>query len=162
MMFVLLVVQIIILIYAGIQKDKFIGNMGEVIDKIWENAKKHPNSLNYMSSIELSVSSEFVWTPKQNFQFKSTYNKFQYKCCGKNGPSDYLDPIFNQQFPVSCCEEQSDPKTCYTMDKYYKNGCRSSFTTWWTDNWSLLYKILIGIGVVEVFIQNYIYHIEEI
>jgi len=69
---------------------------------------------------------------------------FQLKCCGRNGPTDYLDKIFNGGLPASCCEG-----SCLNPSNIH-GGCHDKIINVMSGNSEYAKYGGIGLIVVEV------------
>lgn len=121
LLFVLLVVQVALIVFAFISKEDFLTEVGKMVDGAWQNK---PNTNAVMDSLQLG-----------------------YKCCGKSGPTDY--GLFNAgilNLPSSCCGATDGD--C-NISRSYTVGCRTAVVSWWRNNWDLIKYVGIGIAAVE-------------
>ncbi|XP_055379365.1 23 kDa integral membrane protein-like isoform X2 [Condylostylus longicornis] len=120
LLFVLLVCQVALIVFAFLSKTEFINEVAKIVDKAWD--ERH-NTRTLMDSLETS-----------------------YKCCGKTGYKDYLLNV-QLQLPKTCCDLNAD--SCIPLVNAYSVGCRSAVTQWWEKNWDLIKYVGIGIAAVE-------------
>lgn len=71
------------------------------------------------------------------------------KCCGINGPSDYIPILNGTDLPKSCCLKLIEGKNCTKADAS-KNGCKPALLDYLNDKSTLLAGVAVAVGLIQV------------
>lgn len=67
----------------------------------------------------------------------------QMKCCGINGPDDWINELNTPILPTSCCPNSTNSENDCTKENASQNGCKPTLV----DHMKYLTTILAGTGV---------------
>ncbi|KAH8370685.1 hypothetical protein KR093_004679 [Drosophila rubida] len=135
MLFILMIVQLVLVIFMWLHKDKYLVFMGEVVEKAWDRRTRRAD---YMDAIQISVS----WHRFEMFLIAYFLLCFQMKCCGRSSFTDYA---FQGYFPPSCCE---DPNNC-RQETVFRRGCKHVFVESWDRNSDIIKFTGLIIAAIE-------------
>jgi len=107
-------------VYKGKVKEK--GNIA--LDRAVENYKK---------GTEKGAADFINWVQKT------------FKCCGKNGPTDYK---FGFDAPGSCCGKEND-KSCSILESY-KDGCSEKLEAFFNKHLLTIGGVAIGVAFIQL------------
>lgn len=79
------------------------------------------------------------------------------KCCGVNGPDDYV-PIFNStKLPNSCCLNLAKDKNCTKSDAS-TDGCKEALLKYLNAQSYILGAVALAVGLIQVSIKCPLFH----
>lgn len=140
MLLIIFFIQLAIGIYAFMQIDKSDGNIQPLIKDTMTKAYEH-----YNNDKETREAFNFV--------------QQEFKCCGVNGPTDYILKWHNGTVPASCCKV-FDGTPCQMATaliggiSYFEEGCVTVVSQTIAEKAQIVFYICIGVAAVEVCVLN--------
>uniref|UniRef100_A0A1A9Z7J0 Tetraspanin n=1 Tax=Glossina pallidipes TaxID=7398 RepID=A0A1A9Z7J0_GLOPL len=119
-MLTLFICQLALVIFIWQQRVQILDKMDDVIIKIWD--QRHTDQ-KVMDALQIS-----------------------FKCCGKNGFTDYT--LAGEAIPPSCCEVTAT--SCTAIEAISRPGCVRAFTNFWENSMNIIRYAGLGVAGVEL------------
>lgn len=71
------------------------------------------------------------------------------KCCGINGPDDFIPILNGPELPKSCCLTLATDKLCTKADAS-KDGCKPALFKVLDSNSTILAGVAVAVGLIQV------------